>query len=251
MKNWGVAALVLIAGIVGFGIAKNNDNEKGSLSVNTSAEAEIAPDTVELGIAIKTDDKTSLNKAAKENKEKSDKIYAMLQAMINTKDGDYLKTADYNARPVYVYNHEMKKQVLEKYEVANKIIVHTKNIAQLGNIIDKAISLGATNVDDLSFSVSGYEAKCRELIDEAATKAYGRAEMAAKASKTRIVGVQMINAGCSENSVQPVPYRMMTKGVMMMANAMTDALMEPEAATPIQSGNLKVFANFSASYWLK
>ncbi len=252
MKNWGYVIIVLIAGIIGYGLAnKNNENEKGVLSVNTSAEAEIAPDTVEVSITVKTSDKNLLNKAAKENKEKSDKIYAMLQQIIDKNNGDYLKTANYNAQPVYIYNHELKKQVLEKYEVSNQIIVHTKNITQLGEIIDRSISLGATNVDDLNFSVSGYEAKCRELINEAAKKAYGRAEVAAQASKTKIVGVQIINAGCSENNARPVPYRMMAKSAMMLNMAEMSDGVANEAATPIQSGNLKVFANFSASYWLK
>lgn len=250
MKNWGFAVVVLIAGIIGFGLAKNNENEKGTLSVNTSAEAEIAPDTVEVSVTIKTSDKNSLQKAAKENKEKSDKIYAMLQEMIKKENGDYLKTADYNARPVFVYNNDLKRHVMDKYEVSNHIIVHTKNIAQLGEIIDKSISLGATDVNDLNFLVSGYEAKCRELLDEAAIKAYKRAEVAAKASHTRITAVQMINATCSENAVRPVPYRMMAKG-MLMANAASEDMATPEASTPIQSGNLKVYANFSASYWLK
>lgn len=249
MKNLGWVVSILIAGVIGFGLAKSNMSEKGTLSVNTSAEAEIAPDTVEVSIAIKTSDKNSLQKAAKENKEKSDKIYAMLQEMIDKDNGDYLKTANYNARPLYVYNHELKRQVMDKYEVSNQIIVHTKNIQQLGNIIDRAISLGATDVNDLNFSVSGYEAKCRELLDEAAEKAYKRAEVAAQASKTKIVGVQMINANCSENSVHPVPYRMMAKGVMM-ANAMEDMAVA-ETSTPIQSGTLKIYANFNASYWLK
>lgn len=249
MKNWGFVVIVLIAGIVGFGIAKNSEDNRGTLSINTSSEAEIAPDVVEITIAIKTSDKNSLQKAAKENKEKSDKIYTMLQNMINQQKGDYIKTANYDARPIYVYNHELKRQVMDKYEVSNQIIVHTKNIAQLGDIIDKSISLGATDVNDLNFAVSEYEAKCRELIDEAAVKAYKRAEVAAIASKTKIIGVQSINANCSENSPRPVPYRMMAKG-MLMANATMDAAI-PEAATPIQSGTLKIYANFNASYWLK
>lgn len=53
----------------------------------------------------------------------------------------------------------------------NSIIVHTKNVDKAGNIIDKAISLGATNVNDLNFSVSNYEAQCNDLLAIAAKKA--------------------------------------------------------------------------------
>ena len=250
MKNWIVLIIAFVAGIIGYYLAKNTSTEQGNLSVNTSSESEVSPDTVEISITVKTDDKLNLQKAAQENKEKSDKIYAMLQDMINKDNGDYIKTANYNARPVYVYNHELKRQVMDKYEVSNQIIIHTKNINDLGTIIDKSIALGATDVNDLNFLVSEYETKCRELLDQAAVKAYKRAEVAALASHAKISGVQSINVNCSENTPHPVPYRMAAKN-MMLAASVADGAMVEEASTPIQSGTIKIYANFNASYYLK
>ncbi|MBQ9234997.1 MAG: SIMPL domain-containing protein [Alphaproteobacteria bacterium] len=251
MKSFLAACLFLIllagCGYLGYKYYLEKP-QQGTVNLSTSADGEVMPDVVEISVTVKTDDKNSLAAAAKENKEKSDKVYGMLAGMINTKAGDYIKTANYNAQPVYVYDNELKRRVMEKYEVSNSIIVHTKNIAQLGEMIDRAIGLGATDVNDLKFSVSGYEDKCRELLQEAGDAALARAKVVAKAAGTKVVGVRSINAGCSENNQQHVPYRMMAK----MAMATADGVMnEAMPATPIQSGTVKIFANFNADYFIE
>ena len=227
--------------------ADNNTPERGFISVSTNASAEISPDTVEINIAIKTKDNKLLQKAASENKLISDKVYSALKAMINAQNGDYIKTADYSARPVYIYNNN--KKVLDKYEVSNSIIVHTKNIEQTGSMIDKAIELGATDINDLSFSVSNYENKCTELLAKASQKAKNRVDTVAKASGTIIAGVKNMNISCSENSSNSVQYRYMSKNIMSLGASADEAV--PATATPIQSGVIRIYANLNAEYFIK
>ncbi|MBR6098135.1 SIMPL domain-containing protein [bacterium] len=247
-------AAAIVAGmfVSGYGLtsmaADNNTPERGTLSVSTSANAEVSPDVVEINIAVKTKDPKSLQKASTDNKLISDNVYNAIKAMINSANGDYIKTADYNARPVYTYTNNNKK-VLDKYEVSNSIIVHTKNIDQVGKIIDKAISLGATDVNDLKFSVSGYEKQCNELLTTASNKAKTRADVAAKASGTYITGVKHMNISCSENSSNRVQYRYMANKAMALG-ASADSVVE-EAATPIQGGIIKIYANLNAEYFIK
>ena len=252
MKKIITAAVIagMIVSISGIStIAADNTPERGTISVNTNASAEITPDTVEINIAIKTKDNKSLQKAASENKITSDNVYNALKAMINYQNGDYIKTADYDARPVYTYTSNNKK-VLDKYEVSNSIIIHTKNIDKAGNMIDKAISLGATDVKDLRFSVSSYENKCNELLETASKKAKTRADITAKASGTYITGVKNLNISCTENTANRVPYRLMTNKMAMMDNA-SGAVAEAAPATPIQSGIVKIYANLNAVYFIK
>ena len=249
-----IIASALVAGlfVTGFSLtssaADSNVPERGTLSVSTTANAEITPDVVEINIAVKTKDSKSLQKAAADNKLISDNVYTAVKAMINAQNGDYIKTADYNARPVYIYTNNNKK-VLDKYEVSNSIIVHTKNIEQTGKIIDKAISLGATDVNDLRFSVSSYEKQCNDLLAIASNKAKTRADVTAKASGTYITGVKNLNISCSENSSNRVQYRFMAKNMAMGATA--DAAVPEAASTPIQSGIIKIYANLNAEYFIK
>ena len=247
-----ITAAVIAGMFVSFGgvctiAATDNTPERGTLSVSTNADAEVSPDTVDIRISIKTKDSKSMQKASNENKLTSDNIYNALKGFINSQNGDYLKTADYNARPIYTYTSN-NKRVFDRYEVSNNIIVHTKNIEQVGAMIDKAISLGATDVSDLRFSVSNYEKQCNELLEIASKKAKTRADITAKASGSYITGVKNLSISCSENTPNRVQYR------LMMNKAASDGASYEAASapsTPIQSGVIRVFANLSAVYFIK
>lgn len=114
-----------------------NTDERGYISVNTSANTELSPDVVEISIAVKTEDNKSLQKATAQNKEISDKVYTALKGMINTEAGDYVKTADFSAVPVYSYSGS--KRNFDKYEVSNNVIVHTKIFPRQGILLIKQL----------------------------------------------------------------------------------------------------------------
>lgn len=218
--------------------------ERGYISVNTSANAELAPDVAEISIAVKTYDNKSMQKATLQNKEISEQVIAALKSMIDTSKGDYIKTADFSATPIYSYSGN--KRNFDKYQVSNSVVVHTKSIDKIGTMIDKAIALGATDVNSLNFSVSNYEAQCNDLLTLAAKKASARANAVAKTVPTTLSGVRTMDVSCSTSNSSRPQYK------MLMANrAMT---MDAEAAgssTTIESGVVKVFANVSATYFVK
>ena len=218
--------------------------ERGYISVNTSANAELAPDVAEISIAVKTYDNKSMQKATLQNKEISEQVIATLKSMIDTSKGDYIKTADFSATPIYSYSGN--KRNFDKYQVSNSVVVHTKSIDKIGTMIDKSIALGATDVNSLNFSVSSYEAQCNDLLTLAAKKASARANAVAKTVPTTLSGIRSMDVSCSTSNSSRPQYK------MLMANrAMT---MDAEAAgssTTIESGVVKVFANVSATYFVK
>lgn len=224
--------------------AVNVNNEKGTISVNTNANVEIAPDVAEISFAVKTSDLKSMQKATLANKEISDKVFAELKSMIDTKNGDYIKTSDFSANPVYSYQNSKKN--FEKYEVSNRVIVHTKSIDKVGNMIDNAIAAGATNVDNLSFSISNYEVQCNDLISIAAKKAKTRAEVIAQSLSTSLLGINNISTSCSTNNYNP-PRLYMAK------NMIADVAAESAIAggTSISNGVIKVNATVNASFYVK
>ncbi len=220
-------------------------NDRGYITINTSADTEIIPDTAEIAFAIKTHDSKSMQKATAQNKEISDKVYSLLKSMINTANGDYIKTADFHATPVYTYSGN--KRVFDKYEVSNRVIVHTKSLDKLGAMIDKTIDAGATNVDSLSFSISDYENQCNTLIETASRKAKTRASIAAKSMLTSLDGIRTMDVSCSNNSSYSMPRVYMAKGMLAASNAEDNA----ETATNISSGTVKIQAHVSASFFVK
>ena len=220
------------------------NNDKGVISVNTSANTEIVPDVAEISFAVQTSDLKSMQKATLLNKEISDKVFAQLKSMINTQNGDYIKTSDFSANPVYSYSNS--KKIFEKYEVSNRVIVHTKSIDKVGKMIDSAIGAGATNVDNLSFSVSNYEAQCNDLIAIATKKAKTRADVIAQALGTSINGISNISTSCSTNNYNP-PRLYMAKN--MIADVASESV--SAGGVSISNGVVKVNANVNAGFFVK
>ncbi len=218
--------------------------ERGFITANASVNKEITPDTAEISIAILTTDKVSMQNATKQNKEISDKLYSAMKSMINVANGDYVKTSDFSAKPVY--NYSSGKKYFDKYEVSNRIIVHTKSIDITGAMIDKAISLGATNIDNLNFTLSSYEKQCDELLNQAAQKTRLRADGLAKATGTVITGVKSVNSNCNTTGAnQRVMYNMFAKSTAMTEDAAAIG------GTPIETGSVKIYATVNASYFVK
>lgn len=218
--------------------------ERGYISVNTSANVELAPDVAEISIAVKTYDNKSMQKATLQNKEISEQVISTLKSMIDTSKGDYIKTADFSATPIYSYSGN--KRNFDKYQVSNSVVVHTKSIDKIGSMIDKAIALGATDVNSLNFSVSNYEAQCNDLLTLAAKKASARANAVAKTVPTTLSGIRSMDVSCSTSNSSRPQYKMLMANRAMM--------MDSEAAgssTTIESGVIKVFANVSATYFVK
>ena len=185
-----------------------------------------------------------MQKATLQNKEISEQVIATLKSMIDTSKGDYIKTADFSATPIYSYSGN--KRNFDKYQVSNSVVVHTKSIDKIGTMIDKSIALGATDVNSLNFSVSNYEAQCNDLLTLAAKKASARANAVAKTVPTTLSGIRSMDVSCSTSNSSRPQYKMLMANRAMM--------MDSEAAgssTTIESGVIKVFANVSATYFVK
>ena len=218
--------------------------ERGFVSVNTSANTELTPDIADISIAIQTYDSKSLQKATTENKEISQKVLSALKVMINPLQGDYVKTMDFSASPIYSYSGS--KRSFDKYEVSNTVIIHTKSIDKVGAMIDKAIALGATNVNNLALSVSKYDDQCNELLVTATKKAQNRANTLAKAASTTVTGVRSINVSCSANNSITPQYRMLSANI-----GGADMAEAKAASTSIEKGIVKIYATVNATFFVK
>ncbi|HNW25538.1 MAG TPA: SIMPL domain-containing protein [Candidatus Gastranaerophilaceae bacterium] len=227
---------VLLISVVA--IAAEPQKEEGYISTSFSQTKEIPPNIAEISIAVETSAQT-LQKASDDNKAICEKVYSGLKSIINTASGDYIKTKNYSARPVYVYTKENKK-VFDKYIVSNTISVKTKNVDLVSKIIDKSIELGATNVNNLEFFAADYDSACNDLLAELTKKAYTQASSVATTMNSKVLGVKSINTTCSTQN-NPAPY------YTLMAKSTQDTA----ASTPIEGGKIKIYANVDASFYVK
>ena len=247
MKKIFSTALIttLMIGLFANSISKTDAEqiEKGTISVNTTASSELYPDIAEVTIAIISEDNKSLQKATDDNKEISEKIYTELAALIDKEQGDYIKTSNFNASPIYTYKND--KKTFLKYEVSNNIIVKTKSLQNIGKIIDKSILLGAKNISNLNFSLSNYDAQCNDLLLKASKIAFKRASILANTANNTVAGIKYLNGSCSTNNNQ-TQYRMLAKSANYDSATGTN-----EISTSIQSGAIKLNANVTATYFVK
>ena len=234
---WSTANLTIYAG-------PQTNADKGIISVSTTANTEIVPDVAEISFAVQTNDSKSMQKATSINKEISDRVIEQLKSIINCNNGDYIKTSDFSANPVYSYNNS--KKTFERYEVVNRIVVHTKNTDKIGHLIDEAIAAGATNVDSLTFSVSDYESQCNELLGIATKKAKVRAEAVAASLSTSLSGISNISTSCSVNNYN---HPRLYTAKNMIADTASEA--GSTSITPISSGLVKIFVSVNASFVVK
>ena len=220
-------------------------SNKGNVSYTT--EKEVSPDTVEFSISIKTNDKKSMQEASERNKEISNKVYNYLKANISTQNGDYIKTANYSASPLYIYTNG--KRAFDKYEVTNNIVVHTKLLDKVSSFIDKSIQLGATDVASLNFTLSNKDSQCADLLSESAKQVKTRANVVANSVGSAVTGVKNIRTSCSVNQ-RRVGYGY-TNRLMTKAMVATDGAMQESASTNIESGNITIYASVDADFYVK
>jgi len=242
-----LASLIMISAVAGLsGTAIAAAGDRGSISVSTSANTEVAPDVAEVSFAVRTTDNKSMQKATQMNKEASDRVLSVLGSMLTPANGDYIKTSDYSASPVYTYSSG--KRNFDKYEVSNRVIIHTKSIDKIGSMIDKAIEAGATNVDSLNFSVSTYDAQCNDLLAIATKKAQTRAGLIVKTLGTTLDGVKSFDVSCNANNYNQTPRFYMAKN--MLADT-AEAETSGGSSTSISGGVIKIYANVNASFFVK
>ncbi len=222
--------------------------QKGTVSVSYSTDKEVSPDTVEFSVSIKTTDKKSMQEASRKNKEISNKIYEYLKANIVPANGDYIKTSNFNATPIY--NYVNNKRVFDRYEVTNNIVVHTKSLDKVSSYIDKAISMGATDVNRLSFTLSNKDKACVDLLSAAAKQVKSRADIIAAALGTSVTGYKNVNTSCSLNQ-RNVNYGYSNMKLMRASAMAADGAVVEEASTNIEVGNITIYANVDATLYLK
>ena len=112
-------------------------------------------------------------------------------------------------------------------------------------MIDNALKLGATNVENLTFAVSDYESQCNELISEASQKAKTRASLIAKTLSSSISGISNITTSCGINEYN-------TPRLYMAKNMISDvAAGATTSGVSISNGIIKINANVNATFFVK
>jgi uncharacterized protein YggE len=220
---------VAVAGMAGVKLFNVTAPEQKLLSVSGSASAFVVPDTASINLGVLTQ--------APSAREASDKNSVLMNAVVGAlknqglKDNE-IRTSVFSIQPVYSYPKEGGAPTITGYSASNNVMVTTRMIDNLSDILDKSVASGANQVNGISFLVSEEKQKQirDELITGAVMDAREKADKLAESLKVRITGVSSISI--SEGGF-PQP------------------LAVAEKAVPIQPGESEVSLSVQVTYTIE
>ena len=153
-------------------------NSERYIRVSGSGEVAVVPDIAYINIGVHSEAE-DVTRALESNNTQAVELTEALKAEgIEEKD---IQTANFNVYPQTRYDN-MGQPVGTSYVVDNTVYVTMRDLANLGKLLDTAISAGANNINGISFDIADKEtvlAQARELaIKDAEAKAQSVAAVA-------------------------------------------------------------------------
>ena len=156
---------------------------ESTIVVTGEGTAETAPDMALIDLGVVKDAKTAREALDANNKAMADILAALKDAGIEERD---LQTSGFAINPQYQYPQsstgENPPPVLLGFQVSNTVTLRVRDLSKLGEILDKAVTLGANQGGGIRFvndkpdtavsaarkkAVENAIAKARELTDAA------------------------------------------------------------------------------------
>jgi uncharacterized protein len=186
--------------------------------VTGEGSVHVAPDFAEIGCGVTTKAKT-----AKEATDANSKAMAAVAAALHAADIEQkdIQTTRFSLQPVYAPPQPNTEPKLTGFSVSNQFRVTIRQISSIGDILDRLIAAGATDVGSVEFLHSDSSQALDQARTAAIADAKHKAELYAQAAGLSLGGVGWI----SEDSAYTPPV---VFGAMRAAPAM--------AAVPIATG---------------
>jgi uncharacterized protein len=214
-------------------LAAENRYER-QVSVTGEAELKIEPNLAILSVAVETENKSAQLASSKNALAMNKVIKALKDAGI---DEDTISTNGYGLYPISHW--EDNKRVNDGYRVTNNIKFETKDIKDVGNLLDVAVKAGATRVSSPRFTVADQDEIKIQLLEMAVKNATEKADVLVKAAGATRGVVISIN----ENSIGGNWYRTVDYNVEIMKTAVAN-----DVSTPIEAGDVELTARVSVSF---
>jgi uncharacterized protein YggE len=191
------AALVALA-IFAAAPARAEENTR-TISVTASGTVVAAPDRARIRAGA-VSEAGSARAALDGNAQTIRKVFSGLSnAGIDPKD---IQTSRFDVQPVYSRPKTGKPQITG-YRVINQLEVVVHDVAKLGRLIDRVVTLGANQIDSVRFEVSDLEQRKDDARRQAMRNAIRRATLYAQAGGAHLGDVLRINERVSGSGRNP------------------------------------------------
>jgi uncharacterized protein YggE len=209
------------------------------ITVSGEAEISVVPDIAETSAGVTTEAKT-VREASEANAQAMTAVIAALkQGGVGEKD---IQTGQISIQPVYSSNQAKKEGRPDEprivgYRVSNQARLKVREIARLGDVLDRAIAAGATDVFGVSFTVSETSKVLDTARAAAVADAKRKADIYAKAAGAKVGrAIDILESGAA----MPRPMR-------FAASADKRAMAMP---TPVSAGENTLRVGLTVTYEL-
>lgn len=229
----GLIAAMAFCALPSVALAQFNDGTRynvRTIRVTGQGEVRVRPNIATVRFAVETVGSTA-EEASQANATAMDRVLnALLEEGVPRSE---IRTEGYNVYPEYapdrVPGNELQPPRIRGYRAMNMVVVRTRDLDEVGSLIDVGLKAGANRLSGVGFQVENADAVESEALTAAVLDARRQAETMAAALGVRLGNV--IDATTSSQPVRPF-YRDMAEGVAMAASA----------PTPIEPGEQTVNA---------
>ncbi|GAB4505745.1 MAG: SIMPL domain-containing protein [Anaerolineales bacterium] len=207
-----------------------------SLTVNGTGQVYLTPDIAYIYIGVHTEHTTAAEAVATNTAETQKVIAALKEAGIEDKD---IQTTNFSIWPNTQYNPE-GQQIGVSYAVDNSVYVTVRNLDNLGDLLDAAISAGANSINSIQFDAADKSEALKQARDAALENARTQAQELAAAADVKLGEIQSISF--YDTSAAPYFDTFGSKGGGGGIES---------AAVPIQPGQLALTVTVSMTYEIK
>ncbi|TFH48820.1 MAG: SIMPL domain-containing protein [Lysobacterales bacterium] len=193
-----------------------------SITVTGTGEVHNQPDMARVNIGVVTQESTAAE-ALNKNTESVEKLMAALKAH-KIADRD-IQTSNFSIYPQYDYDRSNHPPRLTGYQVMNQVRIAVRKIADLGAVLDKVVTAGANQINQVTFEIDEAESLRDTARQMAVRDAQRKAALYAKEAQVRLGPVlEVVEAG-STVPIQPFEV---------------DAFAQQARAVPIAPGELTI-----------
>jgi len=234
-----IAALLVLATPVFAGAQEPATPAPRTLVVTGTGEATMKPDLAIASFTVLRSAETARAALDQANAAMSEVTAGMRQFGAEDRD---LQTSGFSIVPQYRYDNERQDGIknppqIVGYEVRNTLTVRVRDIAKLGEILDRAVTLGVNQGGDISFDVAEPRKGRDAARKKAVADAMATATVLAEAAGMTLGPVREISEDGAFN--QPIPLNRSLK--MMAAEA-------APSVVPVETGETRFSASVRMVY---
>lgn len=210
--------------MIGYASAESHtaDGEKRTLTLSASGSVNVRPDTAHITVGVISEADNARSALDQNNGAMTEVIDALKEKDIASRD---IQTTNFAVHPRYKHFKDGQPSVISGYRVVNSVRITVRDIARLGEVLDKVVSFGSNQIGGISFSVSDTEALMDQARAKAIETARKRAQLYADAAGAAIGKVLRIEEVTSETGPEP-RYRALAA--------------KSEAEVPIEAGETEI-----------